>query len=1317
MSRIKIKDGIIHAHTDNSLHDSVLTPEQLVKRAAEYGAPAVVLTDHGTLTGVFAFLRAAKEYNIKAIPGVEAYIQEDDETTYKRSHMLLIPKNYAGYQAIMRAVTKSNTRMHGEIPCMNIAMLYEFFGKGTQGHGNVIATSACVGGILSRILLMDRDLEKDKAKLSEKLKQYNDPNDPKYKRKAAELFALGDAVQVLMKERDRLGKLAARKFHFREKALDSLKGEDRKKAEAILAAEKRETDAAARELPKIKEEIAKTRKQETALRQECRAIEKTHAQWIDTQEQIDRIQASLQGKSELYCEMKRLAKKLENLFGSGNFYIELQYHGIPDEEYVMPLLAGAARELRLPTVAANDIHYSDNAPDCVRGRQLVQSMRFNRWHELQPGDTEYYIKDDEEMANTLLKILSKQDVEGAMRGISDIISQCSVVFPAESHLPKFKGGVPGESTRERLKRLSEEGIAWRYPVTAEFTARHRQRMEYELEIIEKLGYSDYLCIVQDFLNYGRRLGTDNPDKLGFSVGPGRGSALGSLVCYLTGITNIDPLKYGLLFERFLNEDRVSMPDIDSDFDMEIRGKVVEYVKQKYGENAVCCILAKGTLAAKAAVRSVARVMGDELYGDARRLYDKGSRIAGKIPSTPGVQLSEVVSQLETEFGNDELALKIIHDAQIVEGAAINHSMHAAGVIISDNADVGAYIPLMYNKEKEEWMSQCDMKEAEKQGGLIKMDFLGLRTLNIISDTLRAVFRNRGVHVEMEKVPFEAEVFRNIFSKARTTGVFQFEGNGMRQMLRQFQPESIEDLILAVAVYRPGPLQYLKDIISNKHGKTKPKYMLPQMEEILAETYGKPVYQEQLMMIAHKIAGLTMGEADVIRAAISKKKLAELVQYQDRFIGGLEAAGASRADAENFWKEMQDFGKYAFNKSHACAYAHMAYYTAYLKEHYPTEFLCATLNYTPVQKLPLVLRDCAEFGITVLPPDVNESDIAFRGSDNTIRFGLGSIKTVKDAAETVLRERENGPFASLGDFVLRTEPKKNTAEALIKSGALDCLCSNRLAMLHVLPYFQDDLSVINKKKQILKDLRAADAAQMTEKEQKAHERKIKNASGKLEEYSYRYEHTDMPVDMLEDPGEKLEAERDLIGIYLSGNPLDNYPSCKTERTRCIRDIRENERITLCGIINEVTIRNRAADNAPMAFFQLSDETGEISVCCFVKPYSKYHKNIKNGAVLAIKGRCVSDGSGSDEDDAEIKLIAESVKPLAYAKQNVIVSVDHLGVWTEQVYPIIFLYYNKEGYPLTVYDRALDSYRRTQLTVSDDVLFIQIPNAEITLGTPK
>jgi len=1301
----QIKHGIIHAHTSNSVKDSTLSPTELVKRASELGAPAVVLSDHGVLTGVYEFMRAAKTYGIKGIPGVEAYMQESDAALYKNSHLLLIPTDYIGYQAISRAVTRSNSRLFKSVLCMSMAILREFFGPNTGGHGHVIATSACMSGILSRILLSDRDMEKDLEKLHDKQCSYHNPKDPRYLQMKRTLYDIEKEITGLMAKRDELTKLANRKFATKERTLFKLSGDELAEAQSILNQDKTETERAATTLISIKTAIVNKRKEETALRQQCAALEKSHPQWYEIRDKISCIEATLKGDEALNAEMKQKAKQLSEIFGEGNFYIELQNHGIPEEAFVMPLLAKAAEELNLPTVACNDVHYANNTPECVRARQIVQSLRFNKWNQLQVGDTEYYIKDDEQLAASHAGILSDNQVERAMEGIGDIIARCDVQFPAETHLPKFKGGLPGESATVRLARFATEGISWRYPNPDDFTEVHRERLAHELSVIKQLGYCDYLCIVQDFLSYGRTLGIKNREGVGLGIGPGRGSAVGSLVCYLTGITSVDPLRYGLLFERFLNIDRVSMPDIDSDFGMEIRNEVIDYVKEKYGEQAVCCILAKGTLAARAAVRNVARVLGDELYGDTRSFYQKGDVIANAIPKTPGILLDEVMPQLRQKFDGDEIALKIIDDAKLVEGTNYNHSMHAAGVIISDNEDISGYVPLMYNADQQQWMSQCDKDEAEKDAGLMKMDFLGLRTLNIITDTLRAIHINSGIAIDIETVPFEAAVFENIFSAGRTNGVFQFESDGMKKMLKQFRPSSIEDVILLVAAYRPGPLQYLDDIIATKHGRKSPKYIIAEMKNIMAETYGHPVYQEQIMMVANRIVGFSLGEADIIRAAISKKKMTELVQYKDKFIDGLMVAGATEKAANDFWAEMLDFGRYAFNKSHAAAYAHLAYYTAWLKHYYPTEFLVTTLNHTDIKKLPMMLKDCREFNQIVLPPDVNTSDFGFTGKGGIIQFGLSNVKNVKEAGGAILTERHKGKYHSFAELIARVSMRKNVIEALISSGAMDRFGHTRSALQYVVPMYLDDLKVIGQKNQIITSLQDSDTTGMTEKELKSRNTRLSNATKKLEEYQFRYSQTEIPTDMPDDRLVKLSRERELLGMYISGDPLQCYPEAKTLRTHVVSDVSDNERVTLCGMVSDATIKHRSSDGAPMCFFSLSDESGSINVSCFVNAYSSHGSVIADNAVIAVSGRCYAD-TIFDDEELEIKLAVESIAALKADKSAINIAVSSLDEWQEIVYPAMRYYIASDEHPVRLYNVADERFYETNIRLTKEVLSLPV-----------
>jgi len=469
-----------------------------------------------------------------------------------------------------------------------------------------------------------------------------------------------------------------------------------------------------------------------------------------------------------------------------------------------------------------------------------------------------------------------------------------------------------------------------------------------------------------------------------------------------------------------------------------------------------------------------------------------------------------------------------------------------------------------------------------------------------------------------------------------------------------------------------------------------------------------------MLLAHKIAGFTLGESDIIRAAISKKKLEELMPYKEKFIGGLIAAGAAESEANRFWDELLDFGRYAFNKSHACAYAHLAYYTAWLKYHYPTEFMVATLNYTASDKLPMMLRDCGAFGQTILPPDVNSSEYGFTGADNNIHIGLSNIKNVKEAANTLLAEREKGRFESFPSLLQRVTMKVNETESMIAGGAMDGWGYARSALLYALPFFLEDLKIITKKRQIIRELTAADVPGLPDKERKSLNTRMTNASKKLEEYEYRFSQTEIPLDMADDRLEKLSREHELLGMYVSGNPLQSYPQAKKLRTRVIADAAAEETVTLCGMISDVTVKGRNSDGALMAFFTLSDETGDIGVSCFTKAYSRLGNLIADNAAVAITGRCYSD-TVYDDEETETKLAVEDIKLLPRDKSAMVVTVADLLDWTENIYPALRYFEAADGFPLRLFDQSANRFRDTGLRLSEDALHQGANGLDIQMET--
>lgn len=1308
-----IEFGVIHVHSENSLKDSAASVKSICERAAELGAPAVTLTDHGTLTGIKSFVKAAKKYNIKPIPGVEAYVEEDDDLLH-RAHLLLLPKDLTGYTAICKAVTDSNYRLDSKnTPRMNEEILRNRFGVGSPGHGHVIACSACMGGVIAAVLLMNEQIDKDIEKLQKNMRKLYDPNSPQYLKNKELLERYGEEIAAATTKKKELDALAKKTYTKKEKTLKLAEGKPGyAEKKAALDREKAESASAAAEAINLKKEIEKLKAKQKSIREICKNEEKHHDKWWSLNAQIDVLKNSIVPEPEVYTMAQEKAKEFIAIFGEGNFYAELQYHGIPAEAYVMPKIAKIARELNMPLVATNDAHMTTNTEDNIKAMQIMRSLRFNKWSEIREGDRELYIKTDKELADALLKILPEDIVDDAMAGIGDIVNSCNVVFESTPHYPAFATGTQ-ENAVEMLRRLSNEGIEWRYPNREGWTEKHQERMEYELGIIEKLGYCDYLCIVRDFLNYGRLIGKldlKNPDprfladpfniplieeltkdSVGVGIGPGRGSGVGSLVCYLTGITNVDPMKFGLIFERFLNTERVSMPDIDSDLRPDVREWTVKYLEHKYGSKAICRIFTRGTQAARAAIRNCARLLGSEKFDDATTFYSLGDEICKAVPKELNIKLSKCADDLKEKFKNNKNALTIIDNAMLVEDVFTNVGMHAAGIIISDNDDISDYIPLMYIPGKQQFASQLDKVECEEEK-LLKMDLLGLRNLAIIDDTVILIKERYGITVEMETIPFEPEVFKNIFADGNTNSVFQFESQGMKEMLRRFKPDCIEDVILLVAAYRPGPMQFLDDIIAVKHGKKKPDYVIPEMSEVLGTTYGYPIYQEQVMEIFNKFAGFSLGESDIIRRYMSKKATEKFMAYKDKFIEGMVARGGAPARVEKFWNQLLDFSQYAFNLSHAAAYAHISYYTAWLKFRYPKEYFCSVMNYTEFKKINGLIGDCRDFGINVLPPDINISAEKFSIYSDSIICGLGNLKGIGNASTGIINERnQNGKFTSFADFVVRARTSSDVIDSLIAAGAFDNFSDSRKALAESTEEYCEILKKIKTKEKELAD------PDLTEAKRNSRTAALKELYDKINNVRIG--------DYEDDPLKRLLKEKEIVGSYLSAHPLDSYK--KPEALGCtpINKLSSGGYVNAMGIITDLRIVHRKSDGAPMAFFKLEDNTGDIEVCCFSKSYAKNKDLIIEDTVIKIRGKCINDveySSEEDKDEEVIKIVLDTAEPIESEKSTIILFVKDSDDWSGNVRQKVLAYHNKNGCPLMVYNFSTRLFSKYKYTVSKSIL---------------
>ena len=919
----------------------------------------------------------------------------------------------------------------------------------------------------------------------------------------------------------------------------------------------------------------------------------------------------------LIDEAKKAALKYQECFGKGNFFLELQDHGIPAQHTVNTALLSISKELDIPLVATNDVHYTyreDEKPHdillCIQtGKKLADEDR------MRYEGGQYYVKSEEEM-----KGLFPYAWE-AVENTQSIADRCNVEIEfGVTKLPHFE--VPeGYDSWGYLNKLCDDGLKERYP---EDDGTLRERLDYELGIIKRMGYVDYFLIVWDFINYAK--------SNDIMVGPGRGSAAGSIVSYCLKITNIDPIKYNLLFERFLNPERVSMPDIDIDFCFERRQEVIDYVGRKYGSEKVVQIVTFGTMAAKGVIRDVGRVM------DLPYSYVDG--IAKMIPNELNVTIDRALQanpELRKLYESDEQVKVLIDMSKRLEGLPRHTSMHAAGVVICpESAD--EFVPLSRGSDGC-ITTQFTMTTLEELG-LLKMDFLGLRTLTVIQNAVRLVEKDTGVKLDMDNVDFNDKAVLDSIGTGRTDGVFQVESGGMKNFMKELKPQNLEDIIAGISLYRPGPMDFIPRYIKGKNNAASITYLCPQLKPILEPTYGCIVYQEQVMQIVRDLGGYTMGRRDLVRRAMSKKKQSVMEKERANFIYGNEEEGVpgcvsngiSAEVAGTIYEEMMDFAKYAFNKSHAACYAVVSYQTAYLKYYYPVEFMAALLTSVIDNpgKVSEYILTCRSMGIKILPPDINEGEAGFSVSGGSIRYALTAIKGVgRPVIDQVTAEREaRGPFLSIQDFVTRmadSEVNKRTVENFIKSGTFDGLGGTRKQFMSVFVQMMD-AQQHNKKNNLAGQMSLFD---LVDEEDKG-------------EFEIR----------LPDVGEYskellLGFEKEVLGIYVSGHPLEEYEQTwRKHITRTTADflldeetgemnVRDQERVTIGGMISDKKIKYTRNDKV-MAFLTLEDLVGTVEVVVFPKVYEQESAKLTEDSKVFIKGRA------SAEEDRDGKLICESIQ---------------------------------------------------------------------------
>lgn len=919
----------------------------------------------------------------------------------------------------------------------------------------------------------------------------------------------------------------------------------------------------------------------------------------------------------LYEEAKEAVLKYQEIFGRGNYFLELQDHGIPMQRQVNQGIIRLSRELDIPLAATNDCHYI-NAEDweahdillCIQTGKKVADENRMRYEGGQ-----YYVKSEEEMRELFSYIPE------AIDNTAKIAERCNVEIEfGVTKLPRYE--VPeGYDSWGYLNHLCSEGFKERYP---EDDGTLKERLEYELGVIKSMGYVDYFLIVWDFINFAR--------SHGIAVGPGRGSAAGSIVSYCLKITNIDPIRYQLLFERFLNPERVSMPDIDVDFCYERRQEVIDYVVEKYGKDQVAQIVTFGTLAARGVIRDVGRVM-DLPYS----LCDQVSKM---VPAELNITLDLALKknpELKGLYDTDEQVHKLIDMSRRLEGLPRHTSMHAAGVVIS-RTNIDEYVPLSRGSDGT-ITTQFTMTTLEELG-LLKMDFLGLRTLTVLQDAVAMIQKDHGVKLDLDHIDFNDKKVMESIGTGKDDGVFQLESGGMKSFMKELKPGSLEDIIAGISLYRPGPMDFIPKYIKGKNDRSAITYDCPQMEPILGPTYGCIVYQEQVMQIVRDLAGYTMGRSDLVRRAMSKKKQSVMEKERANFIYGNEEEGVpgcvsngiSAEVAGTIYEEMMDFAKYAFNKSHAACYAVVSYQTAYLKYYYPVEFMAALLTSVIDNpgKVSEYILTCRSMGIKILPPDINEGEAGFSVSGGSIRYALTAIKGVgRPVIDQVTAEREaRGPFLSIQDFVTRmadSEVNKRTVENFIKSGTFDGLGGTRKQFMSVFVQMMD-AQQHNKKNNLAGQMSLFD---LVDEEDKG-------------EFEIR----------LPDVGEYskellLGFEKEVLGIYVSGHPLEEYEQTwRKHITRTTADflldeetgemnVRDQERVTIGGMISDKKIKYTRNDKV-MAFLTLEDLVGTVEVVVFPKVYEQESAKLTEDSKVFIKGRA------SAEEDRDGKLICESIQ---------------------------------------------------------------------------
>ena len=1093
-----MKFSHLHVHTQFSLLDGAASIKNLYNKAIADGMPALAISDHGNMFGVFEFVKHAHSLKnadgslkVKPIVGCEFYITENrhqkqftKEQKDPRHHQILLAKNAEGYKNLTKLTSLGYIEgLYSKYPRIDKELIHKY-------HKGLIATTCCLGALVPQTIL--------------------------------------------------------------------------KKGEA--------------------------------------EAENEFKWWL-------------------------------NIFQK-DYYVELQRHGIPEQDKVNKILLKFAKKYDVKVIASNDSHYVDekdfNAHDILLCINTGETQATPALREFTDDDVmiknkrfafpnnQFYLKNTNEMLSAF------EDLPHAIDNTNEVIDKIDVLnLTRDILIPHFPVPKEFENQEAYLEHLTWTGAKKRYET---ITPEIEERINFELFTIKTMGFAGYFLIVSDFIVAGKNLGV--------FVGPGRGSAAGSVVAYCIGITNIDPIKYNLLFERFLNPDRKSMPDIDTDFDDEGRQKVLDYVVDKYGKNQVAQIITYGTMAAKMSIKDVARVMDLPL--------SESNALAKLVPDKPGTSLKKVLKapvtgpkslteegvgpdditnilKLRDIYNGDDTRSKVLHEAEILEGSVRNTGIHASAIIIAPQ-DLLELIPVATSRDSDLYMTQIDGSNIES-AGVLKMDFLGLKTLSILKTALGLIKKNHGISIELDSLPLDDEETYKLFQRAETNGTFQFESGGMQKYLRELKPDKFDDLIAMNALYRPGPMAYIPTFIERKHGRQEIVYDLPEMEEFLKDTYGITVYQEQVMLLSQKLAGFSKGDADILRKAMGKKKRDVLDKMKAQFIEGAKKNNHPEKILEKIWTDWESFAQYAFNKSHSTCYAFVAYQTAYLKAHYPSEYMAAVLNHAgAIEKITFFMEECKSMGITVLGPDINESQKGFAvNKKGEIRFGFSGMKGVGEAAiENIIEEREkHGVFTSIFDMIKRVNQRtvnKKSLESLAYAGAFDCFKDfHRAQFFYTIP--GENITSLEKIIRFGNQYHA----------------QIHNNTNTL--------FGDLQMEEVTPPAipdcqpwpliQLLDFEKDVIGMYLSGHPLDNFKfQMKYYKFDTVAEFNEfkaavnlypnpSRSFRIAGLVTEAQHRISKRGNK-FGVMHLEDYSEKMELMFFGEDYVKYTHYLEPGMVICISG---------------------------------------------------------------------------------------------------